>query len=277
MKRIKIGLITIVALLMCSWSFAQNRNDEKLDTAVVVIDEMTFEEESNFENPRTSLEAHISSSEVLKNSNETLKEKDDINKLINITATILIAIGAVVTAIIAIGTFRVSRNSINLAKLTFEMQERHNLNSVKPIGSIEAGNYKDDIYVRIVNNGIGPLIMKKFEMQRYNNDLKEWEYYLGDLFYLIPEETRKKINWRDYISKTVDRAILPGDKLYLLRLTESENSEEDINELREFLKSVLVGGIYEDIYGRKQKQMGPKILDFLGEGSMKKMDWTTLK
>ena len=265
MKRIKLGLITIVALLMYSWSFAQNCNDAKLDTTNVTVNEMKFEGETNLKNQETSLETHNSSSEALESPNDTLKEKDDVNNLINIIAAIFIAIGTLLTAIIAFFALRVSRNSIDLAKQTFYMQEEHNLKSVKPIGDIVTGNYADDIYVKIVNNGIGPLIITKFRVIDYNANGKNYE----NLIDTIPNSILNKIVfWRDGIRGTENRALKAGDELFLLRLTtkQRKQSKEGVIELKEYLKKVALEWTYEDIYENPTIK-NEKRISFWGEES----------
>ncbi|WBL26786.1 hypothetical protein [Zunongwangia sp. HGR-M22] len=44
---------------------------------------------------------------------------------------------------------------------TLYIQKKHNIKSIIPIGKIRIGDYESNIYIRIDNSGIGPLIFQK--------------------------------------------------------------------------------------------------------------------
>ena len=271
MKRIKFGLITIVALLMWSWSFAQNCDEKKLEKVAVAMEEMALKEESNVEVPKTSSKTDSSSSAALKNQNSTAQKMipkvkvDVINMPIDI-AGIIISIFTILIALIsfyiAYRTFKMQRqNNIDI----FNLQKQHYLKSVKPIGRIAVGDYENDIYVKIVNNGVGPLIISEFRVSS-SNDLDIQDIHI-DLFEIIPEEIKAKIStWTDFIRGTVKRAIKPGDELYLLRLTalDIENNREGINELKSFLQHLTLDWAYKDIYEEQTHRGESTKLAWLG-------------
>ena len=66
--------------------------------------------------------------------------------------------------IIAFGALLTSISSIVLTIKALKVQKQHHLKSVKPIGYITVGDYEDDIYISIVNNGVGPLIIRELRV-----------------------------------------------------------------------------------------------------------------
>lgn len=277
MKRVKFRLVTLATLLMCSWSFAQNCDEKKSNTLVAVVDGTKFEYESNFENSQTSTINDISSLAAEKNPDNAAQrmipkvEVDVINMPID-NAGKVIVIGTLITALI----------SIILAIITFRMQKQHNIKSVKPIGYIEMNYKEDNFYVRIVNNGIGPLLIKKLIVLTSKKDIddyakieeKDWQQYPSkNLIDIIPTEITDKISyWENRTTGTVNRAIKPGDELYLLRLMKPHNNQEGVADLINYLKNCYLGLIYEDIYGNIQKDNVKSYMKYLedSERLMKK-------
>lgn len=46
---------------------------------------------------------------------------------------------------------------------TFRSQKEQNKNSVRPILNVSVGDYEDNIYVRLHNNGVGPAIITRIQ------------------------------------------------------------------------------------------------------------------
>ena len=153
---------------------------------------------------------------------------------------IIIAFCAILTSVV----------SIILTIQTLKTQKQHNLKSVKPIGYIISGNYENDIYIAIGNNGIGPLIIKEFKVS--NSRLSAL-----NLIDIIPSNINDNVTWKDYTSNIVGRAIKSGDRIYLLRLSFDEiEMQQDKNiaikkELREFLQDLILELTYTDIYEKE--------------------------
>ena len=151
---------------------------------------------------------------------------------------IMIAICALLTSIV----------SIFLTMRTLEMQKKHNLKSVRPIGRITAGDYENDVYISIVNEGIGPLIIKNFKAS--NSQLTS-----SSIIDIIPKNINDKVIWDDFASNFFNRAIKASGRLYLVRLkfddtTEERQSANDKlrNDLRRFFQHLTLELEYTDIY-----------------------------
>jgi len=158
-------------------------------------------------------------------------------------------------AIIALCAVLISIFSIYLTIKTLKTLKQHDLKSVKPIGYISVGDYENNIYVGIDNNGIGPLLIKEFEVTNSDRSLSSKK----NLFEIIPESIKNSVTWRDFIGqKVADRTIKPGDRLYFLQLVfdkiemHHENNKKIKKELREFLQNLTVKVTYTDIYEKKK-------------------------
>lgn len=135
-----------------------------------------------------------------------------------------------------------------------KIQREHNFKSVKPIGEIRLGDFKNKIYIRFINNGNGPLIIKKVYVN--NNLLKKNEGFIDKL----TKETRSKITWTSYTSDYKNRSISPNQDLTLLRwsIKQTKNREENKNlrsdqiAIRNELSKIHLKIIYTDIYGSKK-------------------------
>ena len=159
-----------------------------------------------------------------------------LQKLLNNPDSI-IALCALITSIVSIFfTYRGLR-----------LQKIHNLKSVRPIGVIITDDYEDDIYVRIDNNGIGPMIVKEIKVF---SALQE----SSSIIDLVPESLNEKVVWADFLGAVQNRAIMPGNDLYLIRLTFDEadtaasTQHETRKEVRDFLQHLTVELSYTDVY-----------------------------
>lgn len=162
----------------------------------------------------------------------------------------------IITTICALITSVVS---IILTVITIKIQHRHNLKSVRPIGYITVGDYENDIYVSIINNGIGPMLIKGFKAtnERVSSD--------SSLIDIIPNDLNEQIVWSDFASTIIGRTLKPGDRMYLIRL---KIKEEEIDKefyqkikksIREFLKNVKIVIEYTDIYEKNKYNISRKL------------------
>ena len=75
-----------------------------------------------------------------------------------------------VTAWTAIAALFVSLLSIILTSLNLWMQRTHNRKAVLPIGHITVGDYENDIFVRLRNDGVGPLLIESATIFRVEKE-----------------------------------------------------------------------------------------------------------
>ena len=66
-----------------------------------------------------------------------------------------------ITSWTAIFAVLASAVSFTIAAINMMMQRKHNRKSVLPIGHISVGDYENQIFVRLWNYGIGPMIIKR--------------------------------------------------------------------------------------------------------------------
>ena len=151
--------------------------------------------------------------------------------------------------------------SIVLTIRTLKTQKAHNMKSVKPLGHITVVDHEDEIYVSIINKGIGPLIIESCKA-------KVRETFYDNLIDGIPAEIKKAFTWGEGISNLKGRALMQGERLYLLSLPFDEINKEisDLESLkktlRDFLQHVTVILEYIDVYDVKYTQ--ERLLDWFG-------------
>ncbi len=174
-----------------------------------------------------------------------------------------------------------------IAYLAFRSQRTHNKNSVKPILNIIVGDYEDDIFVRIDNNGVGPAIVQGINC--YDAEKNRVEH---NLYTLIPEFATIKeprITYQpsmkadekpepemivttiefdtltDFVEDIAGRTIPPGGSIMLLRMTNPDKYHKVA--LRDFLSKCSVKVDYTDVYNSELAPCYRK-LDFFGRGGL---------
>lgn len=93
---------------------------------------------------------------------------------------------------------------------SLKIQRQHNVKSIKPIGKIRIGDYESNIFIRIDNSGIGPLILKKVILN--NTEITHDEMLLEK----IPYDKRKNIRWKNFSGNYFNRTISVNDNLELI-------------------------------------------------------------
>ena len=77
---------------------------------------------------------------------------------------------------------------------TFRSQKEQNKNSVRPILNVSVGDYEDNIYVRLHNNGVGPAIITRIQCN-VRRILSSFFAWLEDEDYIIKSPVRSDSNW----------------------------------------------------------------------------------
>ncbi|QKO20655.1 hypothetical protein [Rhodoferax sp. BAB1] len=159
----------------------------------------------------------------------------------NAMATVASAVLAAVACVVAVISLRVSSK-------TLEHQQAHNVLSVRPIGSIVVGDYENQLFVKVVNNGVGPLLVTSIRV----SDGPEPGKALIDQMPELPPE----VYWTNFVEDTSGRTILPGGELMLLDL--EVGSSKSIgqfsiarDQVREALGKLSVEVTYSDVYNSK--------------------------
>ncbi len=151
---------------------------------------------------------------------------------------------------------------------TYRSQKEHNKNSVRPILNIVLGDYEDDLYVRVDNNGVGPAIVSSINCTcSYFHELMS----ANSLVDLIPYKatvqgknsgaTANMHSFTDFVEDITGRTIPPGGSITLLRIENPKR--EQLLAFRNLLKKCSVEIGYTDIYSSKPWEC-KRSLDFFG-------------
>ena len=170
--------------------------------------------------------------------------------------------------ILSLCTVVLSLCAVIISILTARSQKTHNMNSVRPLLGIVVGDYEDDLYVRIDNNGVGPAIITNIKCcATYNVTCKEGK----SLVELLPVVMRVKCGnttelldltkFTDFVEDITNRVIPVGGSITLVRL--ARPSEMKKQALRYALSKCRVEVSYSDIYDSKPWSC-TRDLDFFG-------------
>ena len=139
--------------------------------------------------------------------------------------------------------------SLWLTGASVRSQDKHNRLSLRPLPQIAVGDYDNHLFVKIVNNGPGPMIINEIVVSGNGRSA-------GELVSLMPDHP-PSIPWQDFVVETKGRSIRSGDELVLLALREDSESDEskskEFQKFRSLVRSVLAGLKVEisftDVYG----------------------------
>jgi hypothetical protein len=118
--------------------------------------------------------------------------------------------------------------------------------TVRPLANIMAGDYQDHVYVEVVNNGAGPMIIKSITI----NDSPQPTHIA------LSEALPNDIHWRHIItSNCAGRSVPAGGKLRLVDLSSrnytgvnKEKFASDRDRVRQALGNITVRVEYTDMY-----------------------------
>jgi hypothetical protein len=156
------------------------------------------------------------------------------------------AVAAITTAIVAALAFIISVVSLYVAHATLKHQRAHNVLSLRPLPMIAVGDYEERTFVKLRNDGPGPLIIQRLEARREaesKNALVDW---MPDLPH--------GIDWSTFVGSIEGRSVPSGGDLTLLELPGNEHNGlyvEARNGVRKALSQLTVVVHYTDVYGSR--------------------------
>ncbi|GAB3995686.1 hypothetical protein GCM10028807_36490 [Spirosoma daeguense] len=127
--------------------------------------------------------------------------------------------------------------------LQVHLQRTHNEKSLKPLAQIDFRDRQDHLYVRISNNGVGPMIIDRLCF------IKD-----GKLYVTIEEclELAKRSYSRLDSNESVRKVILPNSSLVIFETRfEEHEGEAAINHARQQLAPITLKVQFHDIYDNK--------------------------
>ena len=129
-------------------------------------------------------------------------------------------------------------------------QRAHDRISVAPMGQINAGDYEGHIYVRVFNNGLGPLVVKSMKLLQNGGDAKA-----ASLVQLMPP-TPPDLAWETFTELPGQTVISAGTSRTLLSLRYDLNAPDQkayANQIRKVLGCITIKVEYSDLYGENTK------------------------
>jgi hypothetical protein len=123
------------------------------------------------------------------------------------------------------------------------LQRTHNEKSLKPLGQIDFRDRQDQLYVRVSNNGVGPMIVDRLCF------IKDGKFYAT-----IDEclELKRRSYSRLDGHESVRKVILPNSSLTIFETRfEEQEGEAAIDQARKQLAPISLKVEFRDIYDNK--------------------------
>jgi hypothetical protein len=155
------------------------------------------------------------------------------------------AVAAIGSAILAAVACLISFVSLYVSHKNAKHQETHDRMSVRPLVYIAVGDYENRVYVKIQNNGVGPLILKRITVEGAAEPNKP-------LIEAMPQLPPKAV-WTSFVEDISGRSVLPGGEIFLIDLEEGSSASRATftrarNKVRVALGTLAVKVEYTDVY-----------------------------
>ena len=160
--------------------------------------------------------------------------------------SILAKVSSHADVIIATASFFVAAASWIVSYQTLKIQHKHNVLSVKPIPQFSIGDYENELFVKLKNYGIGPLIVEKFVAEMENGELK------SKIIDALPTALRQQVRWETFTGVVDGYALAPEKEFVLLKASFDVGSTPIHNSLRSELSKLQLKVEVKDIYGNLQ-------------------------
>jgi len=158
---------------------------------------------------------------------------------------LLVSKPQVASAVAAIGSVAVAIIALIFSIGSSAAQRKHNRLSVRPLASVLLGDYEKQVYVKLTNNGTGPMIIKSIRIINAPNPSRP-------LIDAMPK-LQPGVDWTMFLPRAVvNRSIRPGGVIVLLLLASKCSDSKFIlsrDQVRQALGRLEVHVEYTDIYG----------------------------
>lgn len=120
------------------------------------------------------------------------------------------------------------------------LQRTHNEKSLKPLGQIDFRDRQDQLYVRVSNNGVGPMIVDRLCFVKDGKSYKTIEECLH-----LDRRSYARLNGHESVRKV----ILPNTSLTIFETSfEAHEGEAAIELARQQLAPITLTVAFHDIY-----------------------------
>lgn len=157
---------------------------------------------------------------------------------------------------ISVCSLVISAAAVVISLTTYWSQKEHNKNSVRPILNITFGDYENDLYIRVDNNGVGPAIVAgvtctccQFSEPKSADSLIGLMPYQAVMPGIHGDISVDMTSFTDFVENIAGRTIAPGDGITLLRIKGPTRLQ--LWAFRNFLRDCCVEVQYTDIYDSK--------------------------
>ena len=156
------------------------------------------------------------------------------------------AVAAIGSAVLAGAAVLLSLVSLFVSHAAPRHQREHNRLSVRPLAYVMFGDYENQLFVKLRNNGTGPMIVKSIYIAGAEDPLQPLVNAMPNL--------PPKVSWTNFVEECEGRSVPAGGELVLLDLaSESSSSQAQFTLFRDSVRLVLgkltVQAEYTDIYG----------------------------
>jgi hypothetical protein len=155
-------------------------------------------------------------------------------------------------ATVALASLVVAFQAFRTSLETSKAQRKHNQLSVTPLVNIMFGDYDNDLFVKLVNNGTGPMVIKSITVIGAANPSEPLIDAMPDL----PRDDL--VSWRHFIGDATGRSIRAGGgEISLLHLCDNgEEALKDVFALSRDTVRAALGPLtlrvdYTDIYEKR--------------------------
>ena len=152
-----------------------------------------------------------------------------------------------ITAFVAVIALILSSISVFISYISVRDQRKSNQATLRPLADILFDDYENKIAVKLLNNGIGPLILVSSGV--YKNDT----LISTDLIDVMPALPTGMF-WKDFLKNLSGRIMDPSGSKTLICLNGDENETEFImirEQIRDILKDLTIKISYKDVYENK--------------------------
>jgi hypothetical protein len=147
--------------------------------------------------------------------------------------------------------------SIVIAIISMKLQRTHYRKTLLPIGSLSLGDYENELFVRLRNDGAGPMIVDDVSVHRIGKDEKVGSALID----FMPAG----LSWNTFVKDIRGRAFAPGKHIDLVAIDGDDQDSQFANarrQVREALSTLSVGVYYQSVYG--DKKVVKRSLDWFG-------------
>ncbi len=155
------------------------------------------------------------------------------------------AIAAIASALLAGVAVVLSLISLYVSHAALRHQREHNRLSVRPLAYVMVGDYENRLFVKLRNNGTGPMITTSILVAGAQDPSRP----LIDAMPVL----HPKVNWTNFVKDYEGRSIAAGDEMMLLDLSSETSSSHDQFALARDRVRLALGNLevhveYTDIY-----------------------------